>query len=348
MKLSRRQVLKYGTFASAGATLFGAQSLLAPRSHAATTMTGVTYLPPSYKALTYGSNRFVEMLKEHGGDALSVDFYDSGQLLKADEQLPALRSRSIDFMFHTTSYITRSVPILGITGLPGVVGELYRHPERLKQGSPLMELINEVLAEENLYLLTSGGGILEPEYIWSTEASPIRTLEEVRGKKVRIVSFEATKALEAYDIGATRIPSSETYMALQRGTVDAGVFNISTAIGRSLQEQLNYCYKLPLTAFSVAPFMLRDTWDRLDDDARAVLQRAADWYDENFIEHCNNDIYANEYWPQVQEAGVEIIEPSEEEIKTFNAGVEAVWDHWKAEVGQDVGERAIALALGKA
>lgn len=348
MTLTRRQVLKYGTFATAGATLFGTQGLLVPRSHAATTLTGVTYLPDSYKALTYGSNRFVELLKENGGDALNVEFYDSGQLLKVDEQLPALRSRNIDFMFHTFSYITRSVPILGVTGLPGVVGELYRHPERLRQGSPLMTLINEVLAEENLYMLTSGGGILEPEYLWSTEASPIRSLDEVRGKKVRIVGFEATQAFEPYDVGATRIPSSETYMALQRGTVDAGIFNISTVIGRSLQEQLQVCYKLPVTGFSVAPFMLRDTWDSLDDEVRGVLQQAADWYDDNFIEHCNNDIYPNEYWPQVEEAGVEIIEPTEEDIETFNAGVQDVWNHWKGVVGEEVGNRAIALALGEA
>ncbi|GHE20337.1 TRAP transporter substrate-binding protein [Halomonas urumqiensis] len=348
MSLTRRQVLKYGTFATAGATLFGTQSLLAPRSMAATTLTGVTYLPDSYKALTYGSNRFVEMLQENGGDLLNVDFHDSGQLLKVDEQLPALRARSIDFMFHTFSYITRSIPILGVTGLPGVVGELYRNPERLRQGSPLMELINEVLAEENLYMLTSGGGILEPEYLWSTEGSPIRNLDDVRGKKIRIVGFEATQAFEKYNVGATRIPSSETYMALQRGTVDAGIFNISTIIGRSLQEQLQYCYKLPITGFSVAPFMLRDTWDRLDDETRAIIQQAADWYDANFIDHCNNDIYPNEYWPMVEEAGIEIIEPTEEDLDTFNAGVEEVWDMWKEEVGQEVGDRAIALALGQA
>jgi len=197
-------------------------------------------------------------------------------------------------------------------------------------------------------MLSSGQGVLEPEYIWSTEASPIRSLEDVRGKKIRIVGFEATQALESYDIGATRIPSSETYMALQRGTVDAGVFNISTVIGRSLQEQLKYCYKLPMTAFTVAPFMLRDTWDSLDDEVRGVLENAAGWYDENFIEHCNNDIYPNEYWPQVEAEGVEIIEPSEADLETFNNGAEAVWNHWKGEVGEDVGNRAIALALGEA
>ncbi|GGX90078.1 hypothetical protein GCM10007160_16930 [Litchfieldella qijiaojingensis] len=348
MTLTRRQVLKYGTFATAGATLFGGHSLFSPRAMAANTLVGVTYLPPSYKALTYGSQGFVDFLAENGGDTLAVDFHDSGQLLKADEQLPALRAGNIDFMFHTSSYITRSLPILGITGLPGVVGELYRHPERLAMGSPLLELINEQLAEDNLYMPTAGGGILEPEYIWSTEGSLIRSLADLQGKKVRVVSYEATLALEKYGIGATRIPSSETYMALQRGTVDAGVFNISTVIGRSLHEQLDTCYKLPTTAFTVAPFMLRDRWDRLDDDTRGILERAAQWYDENFISHCNDDIYPNEYWPQVEAEGVEVIEPSDEDIATFNEGADAIWTAWKEDVGEEVGERAIALALGEA
>ncbi|MGQ7246595.1 TRAP transporter substrate-binding protein [Halomonas sp. V046] len=348
MTLTRRHVLKTAAGACAGATLFGTGSLLSRPAQAAQTFTGVTYLPPSYKALTYGSAGFVDFLRDNGGDALEVDFYDSGQLLKVDEQLPALRSRNIDFMFHTTSYITRSLPILGITGLPGVVGELYRNPERLALGSPLFTLINEELAKENLYMLTSGGGILEPEYIWSTAASPVRSLEQLRGKKVRVVSFEATSALEAYDIGAVRIPSSETYMALQRGTVDAGVFNISTIIGRSLQEQVSVCYQLPITGFSVAPFMLRDRWDGLDDASREILTQAAQWYDTNFISHCNDDIYPNEYWPQVRAENVEVVDPSDEDLAAFNEATHRIWEEWKGEVGADVGERAIALALGKA
>ncbi|MEC9482585.1 MAG: TRAP transporter substrate-binding protein DctP [Halomonas sp.] len=348
MPVTRRELLKYGTFATAGATLFGGHSLFARPAMAATTLTGVTYITPSYEALSYGSNGFVDYLKQNGGEALGVDFYHSGQLLKADEQLPALRAGSIDFMFHTTSYITRSLPILGITGLPGVVGELYRHPERLAQDSPLFQLINEELAKDNLYMLSSGGGILEPEYVWSTQASPITSLEALRGKKVRIVSFEATKALEPYSIAAVRIPSSETYLALQRGTVDAAVANISTVYGRSLHEQLGTCYQLPLTAFTVAPFMLRSRWDALDGAAKETLQGASQWYSNNFASHCNDVVYPEKYWPAVKEAGVKIVEPSQEELAAFNETTHKVWTHWKGIVGQDVGERAIALALGQA
>lgn len=348
MSMSRRNLLKFSLGATAGAAFLGSGSLLSRPASAATTLTGVYYIPPSYKAISYAPDKFVEQLQNFSGADISVDYYPSGQLLKADEQLPALRSRSIDFMFHTTSYVTRSLPILGITGLPGIVGELYSNPERLAKGSPLFNLINEELAKENLYMLTAGGGVLQPEYIWSTKASPVRTLEDLRGKKVRVVSFEATKALEKYNVAAVRIPSSETYLALQRGTVDAGVFNISTVIGRSLQEQLAYCYSLPTTGYTVAPFMLRDRWDSLDPALKQAFEEASDGYARNFAPYANEDIYPNEYWPKVKEAGVEVIEPTDADRAAFNDAIQSVWNHWKEQVGEEVGQRAIDLALGKA
>lgn len=347
MPITRRQTLKFGLLGTAGAAMLGTGSLFPRKALAATSLTGAFYIPPSYEDLSYGPNGFVQFVKDNAGDKISIDYYDSGQLVKADEQLPALRSGSIDFMFHTVSYITRSVPVLGITGLPGVVEALYEHPERLAIGSPLFNLINEELAKENLIMLSSGG-ILEPEYIWSTKASPIQSLADLKGKKVRIVSVEATEALDHYGAAAVRIPSSETYLALQRGTVDAGVFNISTVIGRSLHEQLAYCYKLPTTAYTVAPFMLRDRWEALDADTQAVLQGAAQWYNDNFISHANADLYPNKFWPKVQEAGVEVVEPTAEDLAGFNDATQAVWEHWKGEVGEDVGTRAIELALGNA
>ena len=348
MTINRRKFLKASGVMGAAAAFAGPAAIWSPRAAAQRKFTGVTYLPQSYKALSYGSNGFVEFLQNEASDVFNVQFYDSGQLLKADEQLPALRAGNIDFMFHTTSYITRSVPILGITGLPGVVGELYRNPERLALGSPLLELINEQLGQENLYMISAGRGILEPEYIWSGPDNPVRSLEDLRGKKVRIVSFEATQALEDYDVAAVRIPSSETYMALQRGTIDAAIMNISTVVGRSLQEQYAYCYKLPTTGFTVAPFVLRSTWDGMPDNERSALEAAGQWYDENFASYSNDVIYDNEFWPMMAEAGIEVIEPSEKDLTALSEAAQSVRDAWVQEVGTEVGERAIALAMGEA
>jgi TRAP-type transport system periplasmic protein len=344
MKIARRNLLR---FSGAVAALALAGHLSLPASaQAQTTLTGVTYLPDSYEALTYGSNGFVEYLRENAPDTLQLDFYDSGQLLGVDEQLPALRAGNIDLMFHTTSYITRSVPILGITGLPQTTQALWENPDRLKIGSPLFELINEELAKDNLYMLSAGGGIFEPEYIWSTDANPIRSLEDVEGKKVRVVSFEATEALEEYGAAPVRIPSSELYLAMQRGTVDAAVANIDTIIGRSLQEQTGAVYKLPITGYSSAIFMLRDRWDALPPEAQQALQEAAQWYDENAVREARERIYPEVFWPAVEEAGVEIIDPDPETVQQFQDNTDEVTQAWFGEVGEEVGQRAVDLALG--
>ncbi|CUH61589.1 TRAP transporter substrate-binding protein [Thalassobacter stenotrophicus] len=333
------------SFLKTSAALAGTTALtFASPAWAKTTLTGVSYLPPSYKALSFGSNGFVERLGK--SDAVTVDYYDSGKLLKADEQLPALLSGAIDFMFHTSSYITRSVPILGITGLPGVVEALYENPDRLKKGSPLFDLINEELGKEGLYMASMMGNILQPEYLWSTTAAPVRSLTDIDGKKVRVVSFEATQVVEGFGAAAVRIPSSELYLALQRGTVDAAVANISTIIGRSLQEQLHQVYKLPLTAFGIGLFTTTKRWEKMTEDERAAFGEAADWLDENGAAEANNSIYPDEFWPIISDAGIEIIEPSEEDLAALDEASAGVREAWIKEVGADVGERAIALAMG--
>lgn len=342
--IDRRKFLTYSGALAAGSTL----GLPLTRAHAAETITGVTYLPPSYKALTAGSAGFVEQLEKNHADVVDIDFHDSGRLLAADEQLPALRAGNIDFMFHTTSYVTRSLPILGVLGLPGVVNALYENPERLKRGSPLFNLINEQLEDEHgLYMLSVGGNILQPEYIWSTESDPVRTLDDLDGKKVRVVGYEATGAIEAFGGASVRIPSSELYLALQRGTVDAAVCNISTVVGRSLQEQLGQVLRVPVTAFGIGIFVTTDHWAGMSDDVKEAMTSAAEWFDENSARMANEDFYEDEYWPMMDEAGVEVIEPDQETLDRFAEVSEDVREEWIGEVGQEVGERAITLAEGE-
>ncbi len=102
MTFDRRRFIALTGGAGALAAGLGARPALA-----AETLTGVNYLPASYKALSYGSNGFVERLREVAPEGLTVDFFDSAKLLTADEQLPALRSGTIDFMFHTTGEALR-------------------------------------------------------------------------------------------------------------------------------------------------------------------------------------------------------------------------------------------------
>lgn len=331
-----------------GAALVGAAAAGFPRvAFAAETLTGVSYLPPSYADLAYGSQGLVDLVNKEGGDTLTLDYHDSARLLAADEQLPALRAGTIDFMFHTTSYITRSLPILGVLGLPGVVGTLYENPDRLKRGAPLFELIAAELSKQGLTCLSLGGGIMEPEYVWSVEDAPIRSLADISGKKIRLVSFEASAAMEHFGAAPIRIPSSELYLALERGTVDAAVANISTINGRSIQEQVRYAYRLPVTAFSIGVFVMTNRWEGLSDEVRNAFMTGVEWFDEHSARAANVDYFEGKYWPAFQEGGLEVVDPTDEELAEFDGLNADVREVWLEEVGEEVGNRAIALATGE-
>ena len=240
MGTTRRELLASSFGASAGLVVGAGSGHAAP---AAAALTGVTYLPPSYRGLMWGMSGFVDRLKNAVSEPSAVKLVTSGVQAKADEQLSALRSGSADFMFHTSSYITRSFEILEVIGLPSLVEALYEHGDRLMMESPLWTLINRQLAQSDLFMLSAGGGAAEPEYVWSRERAAA-TLDDLRGRRCRVVGHEASTALAKFGVVPVRIPSSDTSKALQEGTVDAIVANISTVIGRGLQEHLRSCYKL--------------------------------------------------------------------------------------------------------
>jgi TRAP-type transport system periplasmic protein len=309
------------------------------------TYTGVTYLTPAYKDLFPPIQAFADRLKKHP-DLMKIDFFDSGTLVKTDEQVSALRAGTIQFMFHTTSYITRNYPILGLLGLPSLCEDLYEHPERLAMESPLWKLTNDVLAKDNTFMLTAGGGVLEPEYIWSGD-NKIASLADLKGKRIRIVSFEAEEVLKAYGAAGARIPSSELYLAVQRGTVDATLANISTVMGRKIYEQVKYCFKLPMTAFSIAIFFLKDKWDQLPDKVKAAFWEAGKEFDRTYAAHINQVFYPDQFWPQIEKAGIKIFKPTKEELKDYEEKSQPVWAWWKKQLGEETGQKAINLALNK-
>lgn len=347
-EISRRGFIKAAGIGCGALVLTGPTGIIGRVAIAAPpTMTGVTYLTPAYKALMWGITEFNKKLQESAGDTFKVEFHDSGTLVKTDEQNAALRAGTIQYMFHTTSYITRTFKILGVTGLPGVVDELYHHGERIKMESPLWKLINDNLVKDGVFMLTAGGGILEPEYIWSAK-NKIGSLADLNGKKVRVVSYEATEAMKYFGVAGVRIPSSELYLAVQRGTVDAVVCNISTTYGRRLQEQFKHCYKLPVTGFTISIFVLRSAWEKMDAATKDAFWKASQWFDENYADHINKEFYPKEYWPEMTKAGIDAIDPTPEELKMFSEKCKPILDWWVGEVGQEAGQKAIDMALGKA
>lgn len=343
--LSRRGFLKTACIVTSALALNSVKPLCSSVLAELPSYRGVTYLTPAYKALMYGISGFVDYLRKYAKDALKVEFFDSATLMKADDQVMGLKSGTVQFMLHTTSYINGTFPILSIIGLPGVCDELYLHGERIAMESPLWKLINDELAGSNMLMLSAGGGVIEPELIWSKQK--IACLEDLRGKRCRVVSHEGTEIIKSLGAEGVRVVSSEISLALRRGTVDAIVANISTIVSRSLYEQLGFCFQIPVTAYSIGIFLLKDRWDKMPDREKSGFWEAAQWYDRNAVNMANNYIYPKEEWPVVKSAGIEVVQPTAEELKELAEKARPIQVGWKELVGEEVGARAISLAMGR-
>jgi TRAP-type C4-dicarboxylate transport system substrate-binding protein len=51
--------------------------------------------------------------------------------------------------------------------------------------------------------------------------------------------------------------------------------------------------------------------------------------------------------PQIEKAGVKTVKPTDQELKDFEEKSQPVWAWWKKQVGEEIGQKAINLALGK-
>lgn len=342
---TRRRFLRIAAMGGAAFGLLGIEPIRGFIYADTATYKGASYLPPAYKELRFGTLGFVERLQKKAPDR--VEFYDSASLMKADEQVRGLRVRSIQFMVHTSTYITQEFPILGVIELPGICEQLFQHGELLAMESPLWKLINDELVRDNLFMLSCGGGVIEPEYVWSGNKK-VLSLADLQGKRCRVVSPWATQFLKGLGAGSVRIPSEEIFFSLQRGAVDGVVANVNTVCARNLYQRLHFCFQAPITTATIAIFMLKDVWDKMPGQDKAAFWEAGKWYDENQCKIGFKKLTQEAVWPVIKGSGMLIIEPSASETAIMRKKAGPVWASWRNRVGEALGQRAIDLATGNA
>jgi TRAP-type C4-dicarboxylate transport system substrate-binding protein len=101
-----------------------------------------------------------------------------------------------------------------------------------------------------------------------------------------------------------------------------------------------------VTGFTISIFLLKDKWDALPDKVKAAFWDAAKWYEQNSAPMVNKKYYPETYWPRIQKAGIQVINPTEAELKDFEEKSKPVWEWWKKQVGEAVGQKAIDLSRG--
>ena len=169
---------------------------------------------PADQPKAVGFMNFAEAVKEKTEGRVDITVFPSSQLGGESETAEGIRLDSIQMGSITTSVLTSWVPELQILDMPF----LFTSDEKADEGIAwLKDYLADKFEAQGFHLIGfSINGARNP-----MSTFPIRTPEDVAGKKMRVIESPIHVALwKAVGANPTSIPANEIYTSLQTKVVD--------------------------------------------------------------------------------------------------------------------------------
>jgi len=223
---------------------------------------------PVHVALEY----MAERLSELSNGAVSIDIYPSAVLGGEVECLEQVQNGSLDMTKVSAAVMENFVPEMSVFGLPYVFrdGEHYWRVLDGPLGAALLEKGEPKLLRGLCYYDSGSRNFY-------TRSTPIRTPDDLKGLKIRVMnSATAIAMVKAMGGAPTPIAWGELYSALAQGTVDGAENNPPSF---TTNKHYEVCKHFTLDGHTRIPDVVligTRTWDRLSPQIREWIQQAAD------------------------------------------------------------------------
>jgi len=246
--------------------------------------------------------------------------YGSSLGVPGPEVAVALNQGVFQADFTAFPYLAGDIPVLGIAGLPALLPDNY---DALMALSVLTPYYKSELDSRGVTLV--GNPQLFPKQgMWSKK--PIRTLQDIKGLRLRVSSPEQTMMADALGAIPVSLNMPEVYQALERGMLDAILGSTVTAISVSAWEVLDYGIDISFTGADWGLLVSKKAWEALPADVQLVMIQEAlvatnesNW--KSLLEEAND-------WAMLSDKGLEKIIPDPELPAELGAVCAPVWDSW--------------------
>jgi TRAP-type C4-dicarboxylate transport system substrate-binding protein len=213
--------------------------------------------------------RFVERVNERAAGKLKITPYWANALgFKQEDSLRLLRNAAVEMTTVNGIYFPRDEPAYAASWFSGLVSD----PAAYTQALPtLLEIVNENI---DRWEGVPVAYVTMPAVNWHIMCKdPIKSLEELKGKKLRAASKTVADAFNQVGVATQTVPQLELYLALQTGVVDCALLPASIAPAFSLQE-------VAPNALTVWPYLDTPTvlavpktiWAQLPADLQAIVK----------------------------------------------------------------------------
>jgi len=274
------------------------------------------FMPGGHPYVAGTFQPFADMVAEKTGGKVTVKLFNGGELGPGPvEQYARALDGVADLAVSLAGYTASTFPLTLIAELPGVLDEasgtetIWTNIDLLRPEYRRVQLVSLWSSADNL--------------IYSRE-TPIRSLADVKGLKIRVPSRNTGLMVEAWGATPVSMPVSEIYNAMQTGVIDAAMIDGTATKAFKLAEVAKY---LTVGMESTnSPFFIvmnRDAFDALSGDEQAAILDAGKA--TSFLgQKTQLTVAADGIAAFGQMPGHEVITPSPEAIAEFNAASESI------------------------
>ena len=284
---------------------------------------------------------FEKEVEARTNGAIDVEIYDSATLYEDKEVPAAVGSGAIEAGVASLTRYVGDAPVVDVFYMPFLFNTEEKVRAAVAEGSPVRTVLEAEIAKtggEVLYWQAYGGAIL------LSQGGPIRTPEDMKGKKARVFGKTLGDFVSAAGGAPTLISGSEQYLAYQRGTVDVGMTGVSGVKSRKLWEVMD---TITVTNHANIEFVVvvnSDWWAEQSAEIQGHIRAAAKVAQDDVRDRMSG-IEAAAY-ESAKENGMTIVELTDADLAAWQSVAQPVYDSYLEATG-DAGKKILdALGAG--
>jgi TRAP-type transport system periplasmic protein len=202
-------------------------------------------------------------LKKKSKDKVSYTMYPGAALGKAPEHYDIVAKGLSDMGYFTATFTPGRFPLTDVLSLAAWV-----------DGKDVATDIGNAMYKRILHKEFQGVKMIElngciQSFLWTKK--PVRSLDDVKGMKVRTPGGHQTNYLKAIGAEPVFMPLGDVYMAMETGTVDGIVTCPPMVLAFKLNEVAKHGVVTTFGCVSEGVIMNEGTWKKIPDDLKPVV-----------------------------------------------------------------------------
>ena len=251
---------------------------------------------------------WAQKIEEGTGGQVKVKFLPGGALGKAGQAYDVVAKGIADIGWDICDYSPGRFLLTTVIELPFMVESAEKAGVALwKTYEKFPEFQKEYEDTKLLALAPHSPGV------FATTKKPIRSLEDLKGLKIKTASSFTTDALQLFGAVPVVQPVTETYTSLERGVVDGVVSPYDGIVIFKLNELLKYYTPANFYSLVFWVAMNKDKYNSLPDDVKKVIDANSGMVFSKIHSASFDDTYARMKTVALKTA--ELVDFSDEEMK---------------------------------